>query len=38
VLYCRFECATPCEDKGEVVKDSFYEELRRVLFSFLGKI
>jgi exonuclease III len=28
----------PCEDKGDDVKDSFYEELGRVLISFLGTI
>jgi hypothetical protein len=27
----------PCEDKGDVVKDSFYVELGRVLISFLGE-
>jgi exonuclease III len=26
----------PCEDKGDDVKDSFYEELGRVFISFLG--
>jgi hypothetical protein len=28
----------PCEDKGDDVKDSFYDELGRVLISFLGTI
>jgi hypothetical protein len=28
----------PCEDKGDDVKESFYEELWRVLISFLGMI
>jgi hypothetical protein len=28
----------PCEDKGNGVKDSFYEELGRVLISFLRTI
>jgi hypothetical protein len=31
VQYYCFECACPfCEDKGDVEKDSFYEELGRV--------
>jgi exonuclease III len=28
----------PCEDKGDDVKDSFFEELGRVFISFLGTI
>jgi hypothetical protein len=28
----------PCEDKGDEEKDSFFEELGRVLVSFLGMI
>jgi hypothetical protein len=28
----------PCEDKGDDVKDSFYEELGCVFISFLGMI
>jgi hypothetical protein len=28
----------PCEDNGDDVKDSFYEELGRLLITFLGMI
>jgi hypothetical protein len=28
----------PCEDEGDGVKDSYYEELGHVLISFLGTI
>jgi hypothetical protein len=28
----------PCEDKGDDAKESFYEELGRVLISFLGTL
>jgi hypothetical protein len=33
VQYCS-DCARPCEDKSDDVKDSFYEELGRVFDQF----
>jgi hypothetical protein len=35
VQYYYFECAAPCEDKGDDVKDRFYEEIGRVFDQFL---
>jgi hypothetical protein len=34
VQYCCSECAAPCEDKRDDIKDSFYEELGRVFDQF----